>query len=658
MILPYPAARRLLSFLPLLSLLLSCGDDSTPVAATPERPNILWLTIEDASPYVLGCYGNELVRTPNIDSLAAHGLRFTNVSAVAPYCSPARSTIISGQYATTYGTDWHREGRRVPAGRYFFPRWMRQAGYFTTNIGKTDYNVTDSLWQSVSDSVWDINGQGATYNSPERDPAQPFFAVFNNLITHMSRLTSVTTEGRSPRHISPDAVTVPPYLPDEPDVRDDLAWHFEKAEQADRWVGKFLTDLRERDLADNTIVFFYADHGGSLPRGKAFPFESGLRAPLIVYVPARWREVLPADWAPGTVVDRLIDFTDLAPTVLQLAGAQVPSYLDGQRFLGPAPLPAPKPIQHGFRTNTAHHYDPSRTAYDGRFKYIRFFTPYRHDGVRQEFQWRMPANLAWDEVHQLGGTDSLRALHFQPKPTELLFDLAADPYELRNLSDDPAYASQLDRLREATREHLHATQDLGLLPQSARHMSESVALYDYVRQTDYPVDSLIEAAYLGSAAQADDTEALLHLLQSPHPALRFWGAAGLATLTQRGQLTTLPPAAAPYLRDDNEDVRSTLALAYGYSAAPEPGYATLREMIRAESVLGIGAAEMLRERAAPLAPDLERAVGSENYLVRFSARSVLVSLGKASMADLYEPAMREELAAGYAALQEDSNILP
>lgn len=618
--------------------------------------NILWLTIEDSSPYVLGAYGNPHVRTPHIDSLAENGLRFTNFSSTAPYCSPARSTIISGQYAYRYGTDWHREGRLVPEERYFFPRFVRQAGYFTSNNKKTDYNVAPDQFKEELPEVWDRQGRDATYNDPAR-AGRPFFSVFNNLVTHMSRLCSVTTAPRDSFRILPQSLTVPPHLPDLPDIRNDLAWHYEKAEEADRWVGLVLADLRAQGLADSTIVFFYADHGGCLPRGKAFPFETGLRTPLVVYVPPALEEVLPEGWAPGGVIDDLVDFTDLAPTVLTLAGARVPGFLDGEAFLGIDRAPK-KPMQYGFRTNTHDHYDPSRTAYDGRYKYIRFFTPYRPDGVRQEYQWRMPANLAWDNTHLIGQTDSLRSLHFLPKPTELLFDLEADPWELHNLSFEPAHREALLRLRDSVRRHAHAKRDLGFLPKQDRYRSDSLSLYEWVNRTGFSVDSLIDAAYLASGPSVADTTDLLELLRSPERSFRFWGASGLATLAQRDSLRLLPDAAHAFVDDPDEEVRVALALAFAFSEAPEPGYAILRPLILEGSLEAATAAMVLRERAAPLAAALSKCAQGEDYAGRFYARSALINLGKVAFADLYEAEARERFLRYYDEIQRSLGGMP
>ena len=250
------------------------------------RPNFLWITIEDTSPNEFSCYGNTDIQTPEVDKLARRGVLFTRASATAPHCSPARSTLITGCYATTYGMDVHREQYETPDG-IFYPAFLREAGYFCTNQDKTDYNTTRD--HAV---MWDECGSEATYNSPRRKPGQPFFSVFNTAATHMGRIRSITLEGRRDfKALGIDLATMklPPHVPDLLAVRSDQAYQLEASRESSRWLGAFLDDLEARGLAEDTIVFFFSDHGGCLPRGKGYPFESGLRVPLVVYVPPKWQ---------------------------------------------------------------------------------------------------------------------------------------------------------------------------------------------------------------------------------------------------------------------------------------------------------------------------------------------------------------------------------
>ena len=227
-------------------------------APQPERPNILWLTFEDTSPYEFGCYGNRDNHTPIIDSLARTGIQFMNAYSNGPQSSSARSTLITGCYATTYGMDWHRKQVATPPD-IFFPQYLRDAGYYCTNNQKTDYNTTTD-----NKACWNECDKNATYNSPARKPEQPFFAVFNSMLTHMSRITSVHLDGRrdfAAEGLDPEKLSLPPHVPDIYPIRSDYAFHLEGSADVDRWVKLFLDDLKARKLDDNTIVFVFSDHG-------------------------------------------------------------------------------------------------------------------------------------------------------------------------------------------------------------------------------------------------------------------------------------------------------------------------------------------------------------------------------------------------------------
>ncbi len=307
------------------------------------RPNVLWLVIEDTSAYEFGCYGNPAAKTPVIDALAGRGVQFTRAWAAGPQCSPSRASIITGSFGTAYGMDWHRRRVETPDD-IFFPRLLREAGYYCTNNSKTDYNAAVDPKR-----FWDENGPQASYNSPRRKPGQPFFAVFNCSATHMSRIRSFDLEGRrdfAAEGLDPAKLPLPPHVPDLPEIRSDYASHLEGVQDIDGWVDIFLRDLKAKGLDEDTIVFFYSDHGGRLPRGKGFVYQTGLRAPLIAYVPPKFRHL--CRFAPGAKSDRLVELMDLGPTVLSLAGLKPPERMHGRAFLGRHEAPA-RALQFGFR---------------------------------------------------------------------------------------------------------------------------------------------------------------------------------------------------------------------------------------------------------------------------------------------------------------------
>ena len=377
--------------LPLLMCTAFCGLHTAQADAADnkknERPNILWLTFEDTSAYEFGCYGNKDVHTPNADSLAAHGIQFMNAWSVAPQSSAARSSLITGCYSSTYGMDVHPVSYDTPAN-IFFPQWLREAGYYCTNNSKTHYNSTTD-----NKSCWDECTTKASYNSPQRGKDQPFFAVYNTVTSHMGRVRTFHTDGRrdyTTEGIYPELLTLPSYVPDLPEVRSDYAGHLEAVQDVDTWLGFFLKDLKEKGLDDNTIIFFFSDHGGCVPRGKGYLYESGLEVPMIAYFPPKWQH-LAGEKASGKEYS-LVNFTDLGPTVLSLAGVKPPKHMQGKALFGKYASDEKREIQFALAANQLHHFMPVRAATDGRFKYIRSYIPYRQFAPVSYTHLTLPTN--------------------------------------------------------------------------------------------------------------------------------------------------------------------------------------------------------------------------------------------------------------------------
>ena len=427
---------------------------------TTDRPNILWVSFEDTNPFY-GCYGDPIARTPNVDRLAAGGCRWPNAFSTAGVCAPARSAVITGMYPTSIGTHHMRTAHTnphapelptpysavVPHYVKCFPEYLRAAGYYCTNNVKTDYQFDPPL------TAWDeLSTEAHWRNRP--DPAQPFFAVFNPTKTHES---GMWPENCPEPTFDPDAIRLPPYFPDTPKVRQAMARMYTNIEHNDGILGGLLDQLEEDGLAENTVVFHWSDHG-PLPRGKRWPYDSGIRVPMIV----RW----PGEIEPGTVSDRLVSTVDLGPTVLSIAGVEVPWHVQGQAFLGPAEAP---PREHVFAARDRHDeaYDMVRAARDKRFKYIRNYRPdlpylswipYRNRHPILQEMWRLHA------AGKLEGPQTLMFRH--PRPVEELYDTLADPWETRNLAADPAFQPELERLRDALDDWRDEVGDLGEVPEA------------------------------------------------------------------------------------------------------------------------------------------------------------------------------------------------
>ncbi len=294
--------------------LLACG--LCAAAAAAERPNILWLTSEDHGPH-MGCYGDSFATTPNVDRLAAQGMIYLHAWSNAPVCAPARTTIISGMYACSAGGEHMRSFLPYPAGKKMFPQFLREAGYYCTNNAKEDYNL------EKPGQVWDESSRRAHWRN--RRPGQPFFAVFNSEKSHESRIRTRP----HPQVHDPAKVRLPAYHPDVPEVRRDWAQYYDAVSEADADAGKRLQELDAAGLAEDTIVFYYGDHGSGMPRSKRWPYNSGLQVPIVVRIPEKFRRLASPEYKPGGKSDRLVSFVDLAPTVLSLAGIRPPEWLQG-----------------------------------------------------------------------------------------------------------------------------------------------------------------------------------------------------------------------------------------------------------------------------------------------------------------------------------------
>ena len=322
----------------------------------PGPPNILWLTSEDNSAF-LGCYGDSFATTPNLDKLASQGFLYTHAYANAPVSAPARNTIITGVYANSNGHQHMRSDYKASKKIKFYPEFLNELGYYTTNNAKTDYNTPTANPQEI----WDECSDSAHYKN--REPGQPFFAIFNTHITHESRIHDYIPNEQL-RH-DPEKVPIPPYHPRTEEMEHDWAQYYDKIEDMDSWVGEKLNELEEAGLAENTIVFYYADHGGVLARSKRFVYESGTHVPFIVRIPKKYRHLWPAE-EPGSKVDRLISFVDLAPTLLSIVGEKIPDFLQGNAFLGKQKTEEPK-YAYMFRGRMAVRYDMARSVRDKKY---------------------------------------------------------------------------------------------------------------------------------------------------------------------------------------------------------------------------------------------------------------------------------------------------
>lgn len=490
-----------------------------------DLPNILWLTSEDNSP-LLGCYGDTFATTPNLDKLAAEGFLYTHAYANAPVCAPTRNTILTGIYSCSAGNENMRSFYPKSDIVKTYPEYLRQAGYYCTNNVKTDYN----LGNFDDKAIWDDCSNKAHYkNRPE---GKPFFAVFNTTISHESSIhKSIPNEEL--RH-SPDEVPLPPYHPATPEMKHDWAQYYDKVEDMDSWVGEKLKELEEAGLLENTIVFYYGDHGGVIARSKRYVYESGTRVPFIIRIPKKYKYLFPEEKV-GSKVDRLVSFVDLVPTLLSIAGIQIPEYLQGNAFLGKQKTPDPE-FAFMFRGRMDERFDMSRAVRDQRFRYIRNYMPYRTYGQHLEYLWKAPSIRSWEKAFLNGECNELQSAFWKTKPVEELYDTENDPWEVNNLANDLNYVDVLERMRTANKDWVAKIQDAGFIPEADRNdRAGDVPVYDYMRSGKVDFEEILNAAEIATLGEVSNLGLLKDYLKSDESAVRYWGATGLLILGDDAQ---------------------------------------------------------------------------------------------------------------------------
>jgi N-sulfoglucosamine sulfohydrolase len=431
------------------------------------RPNILWISTEDISPD-LGCYGDQYAVTPNLDRLAAQGVRYRWVFSHAGVCAPTRSGIITGAYPTTIGTH-HMRCQGVPPHEVkCFPEYLRAAGYYCTNNVKTDYQFDSPR------TAWDECSSKAHWRNRPR--GKPFFSVINFTLTHESQIRNRSPEmvqrlnrlGPAERH-DPAKAELPPYYPDTPVVRQDWAQYYDLITLMDKQVQGVLDQLEADGLAEDTIVWFWGDHGRGLPRAKRWIYDSGSRVPLLIRIPDKWRKLAlpenPDAVRPGTVNEDLIAFIDFAPTMLSLVGLEIPRYMPGRAFLGRQKAPLREYVL-GARDRMDEAYDLIRAVRDKRFKYLRNFMWHVSRGQHINYMDQMPTMQEMRRLHAEGKLTGPPLQYFEPtKPVEELYDTTTDPHEVNNLAGDPKYKDVLERMRQVYSDWYRAREDIGLIPE-------------------------------------------------------------------------------------------------------------------------------------------------------------------------------------------------
>ncbi|MEI8380744.1 MAG: sulfatase-like hydrolase/transferase [Planctomycetota bacterium] len=512
-----------------------------PAVTTAAPPNIIWIVSEDHGPH-LGCYGDSFATTPNVDRLASRGLKFSRCWSNAPVCAPTRTTLITGIYATSSGGEHMRSMVPCPSGKAMYPQFLREAGYYCTNNSKEDYNVANP------GKVWDESSKKAHWKN--RPAGRPFFAVFNSEKSHESK---IRTRPHTAIH-DPARVRIPVYHPDTPEVRQDWAQYYDAVSEADADAGERLKELEAAGLADETIVFYFSDHGSGMPRSKRWPYNSGLHVPLVIHIPEKYRDLWPLDYVPGGTSDRLVSLIDFAPTLLSLAGVKPPEWMQGHAFLGRYATP-PQPYIYGFRGRMDERYDLVRSVTDGRFVYVRQYLPHLIYGQHVDYMFQTPTTRVWKQLHDQGRLTLAQDAFWNKKPPEELYDLQSDPDEVRNLADSQEHQLIKVRLRAAQQKLAADIRDLGFLPEGERFVrSRGDSQFDMARDGDhYPFERIFAAAELASMMAPSATPALKMQLKDPDSSVRYWGVMGIS-MRGREHIIAAQQELRTCLKDSSPDV--------------------------------------------------------------------------------------------------------
>jgi arylsulfatase A-like enzyme len=601
---------------------------ASPIAA--ETPNILWLTSEDNGPH-LGCYGDQYALSPNLDALAAQGMLYANATSNAPVCAPARTTIISGLYASSTGSEHMRSETRLPAGFRMFPQFLRDAGYYCTNNSKEDYNL------AKPGRVWDDSSRKAHWKN--RRDGQPFFAVFNHTITHESQIRNAIS-GHDRVH-DPAKVRLPAYHPDAPEVRRDWAQYYDRLTMMDAQVGDRLQELDRAGLAEDTIVFYFSDHGSGMPRNKRWLYMSGLRVPMMVYFPPKWRHLAPQEYRQGAASDRLVSFVDLAPTMLSLAGVEPPEWMQGGAFAGRFETQSPE-FNYGFRGRMDERYDLSRSVRDKKFNYIRNYMPHRSYGQHLAYMFETPTTRVWHRLFESGKLGVHQARFWKAKPPEELYDLESDPDEIDNLAGSPEHRETLARMRQAHADWTRRIKDVGLLSEWEMHArAHDTTPYELGHDPQkYDLEEVFAAANVATSLQSEDLPEIVSMLRHEDSGVRYWGTVGLLAHQVAG-VRAGHDALVAALGDDSPIVRISAAEALGRFGGEDDVQAALNVLVQnlkpdadyLLAVAALNALDYLDERARPAANFL-RELATERSDVPRRMNNYLSRLKEKALADL------------------------
>ena len=535
------------------------------VVFAAKRPNVVFLVSEDNSIHYLELYGYG-ASTPNIESLAKNGLTFNHAFSNSPVCSVARSTLATAMLAPRGGFQYHRKSSMatLPSGYLPWSAMLRKAGYYATNNSKTDYNFVHNIKE-----LWDSSSRKASWrNRPKKD--MPFFHMQSFAHSHESSLHFSTgvMENQKTAH-DPAKVKLAPYFPDTPTFRYTHARYLDRIQTVDQQIGVVVKNLEQDGLLEDTFVFYFGDHGGVLPRGKGYAYESGLHVPLVVRIPANFKHLV--DYKLGTRTNGFVSFIDFGPTVLNLAGIKANPLSDGKAFLGKGVSANDLSVRNetfGYADRFDEKYDLVRFIRKGKFTYIRNLQGFYPDALQNNYRYRMLAYAEWRELFKSGKLNAVQSQFHQRRPSEQLFDVEADPHEVKNLANDSRYAAELKDMRERMTEKVKSIHDLSFYPEShmvAKALGDGAA---YGKKHTREINRLVDIADLALIPFANARQSLAKAMQAKNPWVRYWAC---ITASAFGDVAKpLVADAKKLLSDDNLMVRVRVAEFLGSIKAIDP----------------------------------------------------------------------------------------
>ena len=592
------------------------------------RPNILWISAEDIGPQ-FGCYGDPHAITPNIDQLASQGTRYTNAYTTAGVCAPCRSGIITGMYQNSIGTHHMRCNSLLPSWLKPFPKALKESGYYCTNNSKTDYQFS----KPSTNEIWDQSGSRAHWKNRKKD--QPFFAVFNYTGCHESGIASeskyksVTANLTAKERQNPNKIsTLPPYYPDTPAVREDWKRNYELITAMDSWAGSLIKEIKDQGLYEDTIIFFWSDHGVGLPRAKRWLYHSGTHVPLIVRIPGQ---------LAGKVDHQLISSIDFGPTVLNLAGIKVHDKLQGRAFLGKN-LSAPRKYVFGARDRMDERYDIIRAVFDGRFRYIRNFEPLK---PYYQYMNTPEKGATMKEIRRAEKESSLTAagklFSSIKKPVEELYDVKTDPHEINNLASDSKYLSKIKLMRNVMSNWQSTIGDIGLIPEAEIEIQEKQSGSRFEIMNSKESDSNHIQQLVNVATKASEgisaLDDLISASTSNDPVIRYWAITGIGNIGKNaGEVAKKISIDA--IKDDSPSVRIAAARAVAKFGEIDSALELLKNELKSPHQWGRLATAIvideMGEDARPLVDDLKKVLKirqPNKYIIRVANRALNDLLG-------------------------------